>query len=94
MLERVTPNEKCLMAEMTWPELREAIRQGRMAVVPAGMIEQHGPHLPLDTDILLAQEITLRAAAQMPEKLVYRFVKKFTYLARQNSSIDVQPALD
>lgn len=58
------------MAEMTWPELRESVREGRVAVMPVGIIEQHGPHLPLDTDILLAQEITFRAATQVADKVV------------------------
>jgi creatinine amidohydrolase len=58
---------KYLMAEMTWPELREAVGEGRIAV---GTIEQHGPHLPLDTDIYLAQEITCRAAARVADKVV------------------------
>lgn len=61
---------KYLMAEMTWPEFRAAVRERRVAVMPVGVIEQHGPHLPLDTDILLAQEITLRAAGEVPGKVV------------------------
>jgi creatinine amidohydrolase len=61
---------KFLMAEMTSPELREVVKEGRVAVMPAGIIEQHGPALPLDTDIRLAYEITVRAAAQVPELVV------------------------
>lgn len=62
--------KKFLMAQMTWPELREVVREGRIAVIPAGIIEQHGPALPLDTDIFLADEITRRAAARVPDKVV------------------------
>ena len=47
--------DKYLMAEMTWPELREVVRDGRVAVMPAGIIEQHGPQLHLNTDIFLAE---------------------------------------
>jgi creatinine amidohydrolase len=61
---------KFLMGEMTWPELREVSREGRIAVMPAGIIEQHGPQLPLNTDIFLAEQITLRAAARHPDKVV------------------------
>ncbi len=64
------PLNKHLMAQMTWPELREVVREGRLAVMPAGIIEQHGPALPLDTDIFLADEITRRAAARVPDKVV------------------------
>ncbi len=61
---------KYAMTEMTWPELRAAVQEGRIAVMPVGTIEQHGPHLPLDTDICLAQEITTRAAALTRERVV------------------------
>ncbi len=61
---------KHLMAQMTWPELRGAIGEGRIAALPVGCIEQHGPHLPLDTDTFIATEITQRAAALMPDKVV------------------------
>jgi len=61
---------KYRMAEMTWPELRDAVQEGRIAVMPTGIIEQHGPHLPLDTDIFLAQQISEKAAAKVPDKVV------------------------
>ena len=62
--------KKFLMAEMTSPELGQVVKEGRIAVMPAGIIEQHGPALPLDTDIHLAYEITVRAAARVPELVV------------------------
>jgi len=34
-----------------------------IAVLPVGAIEQHGPHLPLSTDAVIAEEIAHRAAA-------------------------------
>ena len=41
-------------ATATWPEADEARRRGRPAVLPFGALEQHGPHLPLSTDTLMA----------------------------------------
>ncbi|TWS21718.1 mycofactocin biosynthesis peptidyl-dipeptidase MftE, partial [Tsukamurella sputi] len=35
------------LAALTWPEVPPA---GPVLVVPVGSVEQHGPHLPLDTD--------------------------------------------
>jgi len=36
---------------MTWPEVEEAIGRGVDAVlIPVGTTEQHGPHMPLDTE--------------------------------------------
>ncbi len=39
-------------------------------VVPFGATEQHGPHLPLDTDTRIAEELAGRVAAAMPDALV------------------------
>lgn len=61
---------KFLMGEMTWMELREVVREGRLAVLPAGIIEQHGPQLPLDTDIFIADQISKLAAARVLDKVV------------------------
>lgn len=44
----------------------EAARVGRgdpVAVIPAGAIEPHGPHLPLATDLIVAEEVAARAVA-------------------------------
>lgn len=38
------------LAELTWPE----VPNGSLLVVPIGSCEQHGPHLPMDTDLRLA----------------------------------------
>src|SRR5580700_6721426 len=63
------PN-KYLYEEFTWPEIREAADQDRVAVLPVGTIEQHGPHLPLVTDVLTASEMSRRAVRQIPGEAV------------------------
>jgi len=50
------------MAEMTWEEVAEFLKEHDVVVVPVGSCEQHGPHLPLDTDTYDALWISLRAA--------------------------------
>jgi creatinine amidohydrolase len=40
---------------LTWPEVAEAARADRVVLVPVGTVEQHGPHLPLDTDNRIAE---------------------------------------
>ena len=42
-------------AEMTWEEVRDADRAAAVAILPVGAVEAHGPHLPLGTDVLIAQ---------------------------------------
>ena len=39
---------------LTWPEIADAIARGAGVIVPVGSTEQHGPHLPLATDALIA----------------------------------------
>jgi creatinine amidohydrolase len=51
-----------LMEDMTWPEVKAHADAGTPVVLPAGSTEQHGPHLPLSTDSVIAQEIALEAA--------------------------------
>ncbi len=62
--------DKYLYEEFTWPEIREAVAQNRVAVLPVGTIEQHGPHLPLVTDVLTATEMSRRAVMQIPGEAV------------------------
>jgi len=56
--------------EMTWPEVRDAARSGRVAVVPIATIEDHGPHLPVDTDLRLCRAVCEAAVAAAPERAV------------------------
>jgi mycofactocin system creatininase family protein len=39
-----------LIGELTWPEAEKRLAEVDLALLPVGAIEQHGPHLPLDTD--------------------------------------------
>lgn len=51
--------------KLKWPEIREAAAQDKFIIIPAGMIEDHGPHLPVDTDLVIACAICERAAEKM-----------------------------
>jgi len=43
------------LAAMTWPEVRDLAGDRTVAVLPTGAIEAHGPHLPLATDVIIAE---------------------------------------
>jgi creatinine amidohydrolase len=47
-----------------------AAGEARLALVPVGATEQHGPHLPLDTDTLLAAAVADAIVARTPGTLV------------------------
>lgn len=50
--------------ELTAPDFARAVaRSGGTVIVPLGILEKHGPHLPLGTDLIDCREIALRAAA-------------------------------
>ncbi len=50
------------LGALTWPQLEDVGPRAVLAV-PLGATEQHGPHLPLDTDTCIARAIAERAAA-------------------------------
>ena len=56
--------------KLTWPEINEAVELGKVCLVPCGAVEQHGPHLPLDVDIVCPQGIAYGAGRQIPEKML------------------------
>ncbi|MGH9628931.1 MAG: creatininase family protein [Bryobacteraceae bacterium] len=56
--------------EFTWPEIRQAVIDRRVAVLPVGTVEQHGPHLPLVTDVMTATEMSRRAVERMPDRAI------------------------
>ena len=49
------------LATAHWPDVEAAAR--RLLVVPVGSLEQHGAHLPLDTDTRIAVAVAARACA-------------------------------
>jgi creatinine amidohydrolase/Fe(II)-dependent formamide hydrolase-like protein len=63
-LSRSSPGagQCCIWGELTSPEVREKIRRVNVALLPVGSIEQHGPHLPLDTDAFDADYLARRVA--------------------------------
>lgn len=49
--------------ELTAPDFIKAVKKsGGVCLIPIGVFEKHGPHLPLGTDLINVREIALRAA--------------------------------
>ena len=55
--------ERVELAGATWPEVEATGGHGVLAV-PLGSLEQHGPHLPLDTDTRIAAAVAEGLAAR------------------------------
>ena len=52
------------LTDMTWPEVKTRLPRVRLAILPTGSMEQHGPHLTFETDIAIATELARRLALQ------------------------------
>lgn len=50
---------------MTWQEIDEIRRRTDKVLIPIGSLEQHGPHLPLSTDTIIAFEVAKRVAEKL-----------------------------
>ncbi|MCR9291469.1 MAG: creatininase family protein [bacterium] len=65
--------------KLTWPEINDAIELGKVCIVPCGAVEQHGPHLPLDVDLVCPVGIARGAGQQIPDKLLVLPVVAYGY---------------
>ncbi len=54
--------------KLTWEDINDAVEAGKIAIIPTGAVEQHGPHLPLDVDMVCATRVALAAAERVAEK--------------------------
>lgn len=43
-------------ADLSWPEVKKAADANALVLLPLGVIEEHGPHMPLGTDAYLAYQ--------------------------------------
>ncbi len=44
-----------MFRDQSWPKLRKHIDQGSLVILPIGTTEEHGPHLPVDTDARIVE---------------------------------------
>jgi len=58
------------LSEMTWPEVKARLPRVRLAILPTGSLEQHGPHLTFETDVAIATELARRLAQQHAPKVL------------------------
>ena len=73
-----------LLAHVTAPEFSNWLDNERTTVlVPVGALEQHGPHLPLGTDSLLATAVSLGVAERTGAKVAQAL--NYGYKSQQKS---------
>lgn len=60
-----------LLEELTWMEIESAIDEGvKTVIIPAGSVEQHGPHLGILKDAAWAEAIGVELAEKLGDALV------------------------
>ena len=59
-----------LYERLSWPEVRRAAAEERVCLIPVATLEDHGPHMPIDTDLRITAEICRRAAEAAPNEIV------------------------
>jgi creatinine amidohydrolase len=60
--------------DLHWPDIGAAEPARWIAVLPLAATEQHGPHLPLGTDVMIAQAYLARARELLPAGLPVTFL--------------------
>lgn len=58
---------KSLYGKFTWPEIK-ATDKNRVVLLPVGAMEDHGPHLPLDTDNLIVTRLAEAVVDSIPDE--------------------------
>ncbi len=59
--------EAVRLENLTWLEAEPLLRQDRIVVIPLGAAaKEHGPHLPLNNDALIAEWLAREVAARLP----------------------------
>jgi creatinine amidohydrolase/Fe(II)-dependent formamide hydrolase-like protein len=58
-----------LIGELTFLEISKRLNDRSILCLPIGSIEQHGPHLPLNTDVVLAEGLTRRIISRWGKSL-------------------------
>ncbi len=55
---------------LTWAEVKRAVTEARIPIVPIGTLEDHGPHLPIDTDVTIVEAICRAGATRLADETV------------------------
>ena len=69
---------------LTWQQLQNN-RDG-IVIIPAGSVEQHGPHLPIGTDTFIAESLAEKIAEKIQDKKLIIAPSIFYTYAKLNSN--------
>ena len=58
-----------LYRDQSWPRIQEHLKTNSLVILPVGTTEEHGPHLPVDTDARIAEVYGDRLAQALAPEL-------------------------
>ncbi len=53
------------VTQMAWPEVRDIAKRTNTVLIPVAQVAQHGPHLPVSTDVIQAEEACRRTVERL-----------------------------
>lgn len=56
-------------AEKSWPQIKEYVEKNALVILPFGTLEEHGLHLPVNVDAVIAEEIARRVAEAVRDRI-------------------------
>jgi len=65
----MSPMPPRFWTELAWPDFEAGDAASWIAVLPLTAVEQHGPHLPLGTDLIIMQHVIARLVQALPDDL-------------------------
>jgi creatinine amidohydrolase len=71
MTSSVPPHD---WTDIHWPDIDRAEAARWIAVLPLAATEQHGPHLPLETDVLIGEAYLARVRELLPQTIPATFL--------------------
>lgn len=79
MTERLPVAKQYRLDHLTWEEINKAVGLKKVVILPIGAIQQHGPHLPVDTDELIVTGLALATGERQPEKILVAPTIPYSY---------------
>lgn len=70
MVVKITKLRSYYLGALAWPDVKDFLEIHDVVIIPVGSCEQHGPHLPIDTDAYDAFWLSMRAAEKAKCALV------------------------
>src|SRR5688572_13883804 len=61
----MTEPKTFVLSQMSWPEVREALKTVQVAIIPTGSCEQHGPNMTMETDAAICYALAEKLAQRL-----------------------------